>query len=99
MHSPNNSFQILIDDEVVTEGSLLEDFHPSVNPAKEIDDPNDSKPETWVDEAEIADPTAVKPEDWDDNQPFQIVDETVCSFNCVTVETTILIEHVLGRHA
>jgi calnexin len=39
---------------------LLEDFDPPVNPPKEIDDPEDFKPESWVDLAEIDDETAVK---------------------------------------
>lgn len=77
--SPDNSYQVLIDDEVASEGSLLEDFSPSVNPDKEIDDPEDKKPEDWVDEAQIRDPAAVKPEDWDEDEPFQIVDEDVRS--------------------
>lgn len=41
-------------------GSLLEDFTPPVNPSKEIDDPTDSKPSTWVDEKKIPDPEAKK---------------------------------------
>lgn len=41
-------------------GSLLEDFEPPVNPPKEIEDPEDKKPEDWVDEAKIPDPDATK---------------------------------------
>ncbi|KAG8931257.1 hypothetical protein FRC01_001604 [Tulasnella sp. 417] len=73
--NPDNTYKVLIDDEVASEGSLLEDFSPSVNPDKEIDDPEDKKPEDWVDEAQIRDPTATKPDDWDEDEPFQIVDE------------------------
>ncbi|KAH3914609.1 hypothetical protein HBI56_096190 [Parastagonospora nodorum] len=72
---PDNSFEIKIDGESTRNGTLLEDFTPSVNPEKEIDDPNDKKPEDWVDEARIADPDAKKPEDWDEDAPFEIVDE------------------------
>ncbi|KAF2753240.1 calreticulin precursor, partial [Pseudovirgaria hyperparasitica] len=72
---PDQSFQILIDGESVKNGTLLEDFKPSVNPEKEIDDPKDSKPDTWVDEARIPDPEATKPEDWDEEAPYEIVDE------------------------
>lgn len=54
---------------------MLEDFTPAVNPAAEIDDPNDTKPADWVDEARIADPAAVKPEDWDEEAAFEVVDE------------------------
>ncbi|KAF2874907.1 calnexin-like protein [Massariosphaeria phaeospora] len=72
---PDNSFEIKIDGESIRNGTLLEDFTPAVNPEKEIDDPKDTKPEDWVDEARIADPEASKPEDWDEDAPFEIVDE------------------------
>jgi calnexin len=71
----DNSFEMKIDGESVRNGTLLEDFTPSVNPEKEIDDPKDTKPEEWVDEARIADPEAKKPEDWDEDAPFEVVDE------------------------
>ena len=41
---------------------------PSVNPPKEIDDPEDKKPADWVDEAKIDDPDASKPDDWDESE-------------------------------
>ncbi|KAL5346947.1 hypothetical protein ACLOAV_008090 [Pseudogymnoascus australis] len=72
---PNNTFAIRQNGKQVKEGSLLEDFTPPFNPAKEIDDEKDSKPDTWVDEAKIADPEAKKPEDWNEEAPFEIVDE------------------------
>ncbi|KAL3476397.1 Calreticulin family-domain-containing protein [Aspergillus californicus] len=72
---PDQTFSILIDGTSVKDGSLLEDFSPSVNPEKEIDDPKDKKPDTWVDEAKISDPEATKPEDWDEEAPYEIVDE------------------------
>ena len=56
-------------------GNLLEDFTPSVNPPAEIDDPEDKKPEDWIDEKRIADPDATKPEDWDEDAPYEIPDE------------------------
>lgn len=74
VHS-NNTYVIKQNDVEVKTGSLLEDFSPAVNPEEEIDDPNDSKPEDWVDKARIADPEATKPEDWDEDAPFEIVDE------------------------
>ncbi len=46
----DNTFQVLVDNEVKREGSLLEEFDPAFNPPSEIDDPEDSKPEDWVDE-------------------------------------------------
>ena len=73
---PDQSFEIKIDGESTRNGTLLEDFTPSVNPEAEIDDEDDKKPEDWVDEARIADPEATKPEDWDEEAPFEVVDET-----------------------
>ncbi|KAK3626350.1 hypothetical protein LTR56_019825 [Elasticomyces elasticus] len=72
---PDQTFEIKIDGGSVKNGSLLEDFSPAVNPEAEIDDPNDSKPSTWVEEAQIPDPSAKKPADWDEDAPFEIVDE------------------------
>jgi calnexin len=72
---PDNSFEILINGESQKNGTLLEDFTPSVNPPKEIDDPSDTKPDDWVEESRIPDPEATKPEDWDEDAPFEIVDE------------------------
>ncbi|EON64158.1 hypothetical protein W97_03388 [Coniosporium apollinis CBS 100218] len=73
--NPDQTYQIKIDGESMRNGSLLEDFTPSVNPEKEVDDPNDRKPEDWVEEARIPDPEATKPEDWDEDAPYEIVDE------------------------
>jgi len=72
---PDQTYQIKIDGESLRNGSLLEDFSPSVNPEKEIDDPKDTKPADWVEESRIADPDATKPEDWDEDAPYEIVDE------------------------
>ncbi|EOD50245.1 putative calnexin protein [Neofusicoccum parvum UCRNP2] len=72
---PDQTFEIKINGESIRNGTLLEDFNPAVNPLEEIDDPNDSKPEDWVDQAKIADPEATKPEDWDEDAPYEIVDE------------------------
>lgn len=58
--SPNNTYDVSFNGEGSKTGSLLEDFEPAVNPPKEIDDPEDKKPEDWVDEARIADPEATK---------------------------------------
>lgn len=71
---PDNTFEILIDAESVKQGNLLEDFSPSVNPPKEIDDPTDKKPEDWVDDEMMDDPNAVKPDDWDETQPEFVKD-------------------------
>ncbi|KAL7424885.1 calnexin [Cryptotrichosporon argae] len=74
--NPDQTFEILINDESARKGSLLTDFTPSVNPPAEIDDPEDFKPESWVDIAEIDDVEATKPDDWDEDAPLMIVDET-----------------------
>ncbi|KAF9906683.1 hypothetical protein BX616_000657 [Lobosporangium transversale] len=72
---PDQTFEIKINNQVMSSGSLLEDFKPPVNPPKIIDDPKDSKPTDWVDEAKIPDPNARKPDDWDENAPPKIPDE------------------------
>ncbi|KAF9327892.1 hypothetical protein BG006_008863 [Podila minutissima] len=72
---PDQTFEIKINGEQVSSGSLLENFQPPVNPPKEIDDPKDSKPADWVEVAKIADPKAKKPADWDEDAPARIVDE------------------------
>lgn len=45
--NPDNTFAVSVDHKIVNEGSLFTDFEPPVNPPKEIDDPNDKKPESW----------------------------------------------------
>ncbi len=45
--NPDNTFKIRVDNNLVNEGSLLTDFNPPVNPPKEINDPNDKKPDNW----------------------------------------------------
>eukprot|EP01051_Picozoa_sp_SAG22_P003375 SAG22_NODE_163_length_16829_cov_9.946204_11_plen_560_part_00 len=71
---PDNSYEFLIDQESVATGNLLETMEPSVNPPKQIDDPEDFKPEDWVDEPQMDDPEASKPDDWDEDAPLEIVD-------------------------
>ncbi|KAG8230108.1 hypothetical protein J437_LFUL007652 [Ladona fulva] len=78
---PDNTFEIRVDHKlehqqfsVINEGSLLEDFHPPVNPPAEIDDPTDIQPEDWDDREKIPDPEAEKPEDWDEDAPAQLPD-------------------------
>lgn len=73
--SEDNSYQILIDGEEKKSGSLFEDFTPGFNPEAEIDDPEDQKPDDWVDTAKIADPEASKPDDWDEDAPREVLDE------------------------
>lgn len=71
----NNTYDVMFNGDSLNTGSLLEDFTPAVNPPKEIDDPSDTKPSTWVDEKRIADPKAKKPADWDEDAPYEIPDE------------------------
>ncbi|XP_036372990.1 calmegin isoform X1 [Megalops cyprinoides] len=72
--SPDNTYEIFIDQSRVSKGSLLTDVVPPVNPLKEIDDPNDAKPEDWDERAKIPDPEAVKPDDWDEDAPAKVED-------------------------
>ncbi|KAK3099609.1 hypothetical protein FSP39_007002 [Pinctada imbricata] len=72
--NPDNSYEMLIDNTVVSDGSLLKDVSPPVNPPAEIDDPKDKKPEDWDEREKIPDPDATKPDDWDESQPQMIVD-------------------------
>lgn len=72
---PDQTFELRIDGSKVKEGNLFNDFMPSVNPPETMDDPEDKKPEDWVDTARIPDPEATKPEDWDEDAPYEIVDE------------------------
>lgn len=67
----DNTYKLFIDNEEKEAGKLEEDWE-FLQP-KEIDDPEDKKPEDWVDEAMMADPEDKKPEDWD-NEPKEIVD-------------------------
>ncbi|XP_075716535.1 calmegin [Rhinoderma darwinii] len=71
---PDNTYEMLIDQTVVSQGSLLEDVIPPLNPPKEIDDPKDKKPNEWDERPKIPDPDAVKPEDWDEGGPGKIED-------------------------
>eukprot|EP00397_Hematodinium_sp_SG-2012_P032246 GEMP01034320.1.p1 GENE.GEMP01034320.1~~GEMP01034320.1.p1 ORF type:complete len:390 (+),score=113.24 GEMP01034320.1:427-1596(+) len=61
---PDNSVKVEIDGEEVFNGSLEKDWE--LLEPEEIDDPEDKKPDDWVDEAMMDDPTSVKPDDWVD---------------------------------
>lgn len=61
--SPDNTYQVLIDNEQVQSGSLADDW--DMLPPKKISDPAKSKPTDWIDVAEIDDPKDEKPEDWE----------------------------------
>jgi len=59
---PDNTFEVFIDGKSEETGSLKDDF--DILKPKEIDDPDVSKPDDWVDETQIDDPEDKKPEDW-----------------------------------
>lgn len=61
--NPDNTYKVLIDNEVVESGDLEADW--DFLPAKKIKDPSQTKPEDWDDRATIPDPEDTKPEDWD----------------------------------
>merc|ERR1712141_365965 len=60
---PDNTYEVLIDNEKAESGSLEEDW--DMLPAKKIKDPEAKKPEDWVDNAKMDDLEDSKPEDWD----------------------------------
>merc|ERR1712232_1445784 len=59
---PDNTVRVDIDEEKIYEGSLKEGWE--VLKPKEINDPDDKKPDDWVDDSMIDDPETKKPEDW-----------------------------------
>merc|ERR1719198_2628063 len=59
---PDNTFEVQIDGEKETDGSLKDDF--DILKPKEINNPETSKPDDWVDETMIDHPEDVKPDDW-----------------------------------
>lgn len=61
---PDNSYRVEIDGVQAAEGKLVDDW--DFLPPKTIPDPNDKKPEDWVDDPEMDDPEDKKPEGWDD---------------------------------
>merc|ERR1711959_293300 len=59
---PDNTVRVDIDEEKIYDGSLKEDWE--VLEPKEISDPDDKKPDDWVDDSMIDDPETKKPDDW-----------------------------------
>uniref|UniRef100_A0A8D8LHN3 Calreticulin n=1 Tax=Cacopsylla melanoneura TaxID=428564 RepID=A0A8D8LHN3_9HEMI len=60
---PDNTYDVLIDNESVQSGNLEDDW--DFLPTKKIKDPEAKKPEDWDDRPTIADPNDTKPEDWE----------------------------------
>ncbi len=73
---PTQEFEIRIDGDVVRAGSLFDKHFFDINPAKEVVDKKDKKPDDWVEEEFVRDPDATKPDDWDEDEPFMIPDTT-----------------------
>jgi calreticulin len=69
---PDNTYSVLIDNKEKESGTLGDDWE--ILEPKQIKDPNESKPEDWVDSPKMDDPEDVKPDDWDD-VPAMIPDE------------------------
>jgi len=67
---PDNTYEVLIDNESSQKGELEADF--DFLPPKKIKDPEASKPADWDDRAKIDDPEDSKPDDHD--QPEHISD-------------------------
>merc|ERR1712010_222137 len=61
---PDNTYEVQIDMEKVADGSLEEGW-PFLEP-KEIRDPDEKKPEDWVDEEMMDDPEDKKPDGYDE---------------------------------
>merc|ERR1719379_2882765 len=59
---PDNTVRVEIDEEKIYEGSIKEDWE--VLKPKEIPDPDDKKPDDWVDSSMMDDPEDKKPDDW-----------------------------------
>jgi len=75
-------YEILIDNKSVKKGKFANDFEPPFQPPKEINDPEDEKPEDWVDNEKMDDPEAVKPDDWDEDAPRKILDPEASKPDC-----------------
>ncbi|EPX70576.1 calnexin Cnx1 [Schizosaccharomyces octosporus yFS286] len=71
---PDQTYEVRVNGDIIRSGSLFTDFLPPVLPPLEVYDPEDIKPQDWVDEAEIPDVNAVKPDDWDEDAPRMIPD-------------------------
>ncbi|EER02085.1 Calreticulin precursor, putative, partial [Perkinsus marinus ATCC 50983] len=61
---PNDTVRVEVDGEELFDGSIEENW--KLGEPAEIDDPEDTKPEDWVDSPMMDDPEDKKPEDWVD---------------------------------
>merc|ERR1712013_507407 len=60
---PDNTFEVFVDNKSVRSGKLDDEF--DFLPAKEIKDPDQSKPDDWVDEKMIPDPEDENDGEWE----------------------------------
>jgi len=67
----DNTYEIYVDADKKQDGKIEDDW--SILPPKEINDPSQSKPSDWVDDAMMDDPEDKKPDDWD-STPAEISD-------------------------
>jgi len=68
---PDNTYSVLIDNEEKESGTIADDWE--ILEPRMINDPEQSKPDDWVDNAMMDDVEDVKPDNWDD-EPEYIVD-------------------------
>merc|ERR1712048_983445 len=61
---PGNTVRVEVNQEKLYEGNIKDDWE--VLKPKMINDPEDKKPDDWVEEKRIVDAEAKKPDDWDD---------------------------------
>merc|ERR1719221_566266 len=62
----DSTYEIRVDGEEKAKGNMKDDW--SFEKPKMIKDPEQSKPEDWVDNEEMDDPEDKKPDDWVDNE-------------------------------
>jgi len=67
----DNTYAIYVDGEKKQDGPIEDDWN--ILPPKKINDPAQSKPSDWVDDAMMDDPEDKKPADWD-SVPAEIAD-------------------------
>jgi len=63
---PDSTIRVDVDGEEIYEGSMKDDWDMLL--PRTIDDPEDYKPEDWVDESMMDDPDEMKPVDWNDDR-------------------------------
>lgn len=71
MIKPDQTYQVFIDMEERSSGSLIDDL--AILPPAKIPDPDATKPADWVDNKTMDDPEDIKPEDYD--APEYVIDE------------------------